>query len=209
MSLGLMPRLQSFRFHYGLDMIIAAYRGSTEGPTTEKTRAQKLLKVWEGSAEYDEHPDPEGYSSHLAGIHDEAEDALRLIREAFAITLFHFWERQAKGWAGAGSHYDHAKITGKLKERGYAPDEGQLELLQLVANVAKHSAGSSARKLYRVRKELFRDPRRSGTPYIGHGDGEEPPYEPVYDDLLVSEPLIESFFEAVRRSGPRKTPLTF
>ena len=207
MSLGLLPRLQSWRFHYGLDMLVAAYRRAADGPEADKMRAEASLKDWVASPSYQEHPDPQGYSDHLAGLHEEAEVALRLIREAFVISLFHFWERQAKAWTHSGSNYHHDDVIKMLTQQGFTPEADQLRLLQLVANVAKHSAGRSAQELYEVRENLFRDPRRVLAPQIRLSD--DAPYEPNYDDLLVPGALLQAFFDAVRKSGPPRAPLRF
>ena len=63
--------------------------------------------------------------------------------------------------------------------------------MRLAANVAKHSEGDSADKLFDIRPDMF--------------DVEEMQKwndKPGHEYLLINDKALEGFFEAVRMSGP-------
>lgn len=201
MTLSILARIHGWRFHHGLDMLAHAYAAAREQPEDNRRQAAKELRELQSvPGAKGEHPDAEGYSFHLSAVHDEAQEVLKLIRESFAISLFHYWEKQARGWVGE-KYYNHNKMMSKLIAYGVAPESDALETLLLVANVAKHSAGGSALTLFEKRKDLFKD--HAGALRIPPADGEpEAEFQPGYDDLLVSSELLDGFFAAVRKSGP-------
>lgn len=122
----------------------------------------------------------------------EIETVLRLIREAFAISLHHLWERQVNKRVKA-KNYDEKSAFAFLRGLGMQPDEPLLTALRLTANVAKHSEGNSAQKLYTLRPDLFDAAEMARW--------SEPP---GYDYLKITDQALDDFFEAVRGSGPRR-----
>lgn len=206
MSLDILARIHGWRFHHGLDMLTHAYAAAREQPEADRKRfAGEVRQLQSTPRAKDEDPDLEGYIFHLSDMHDEANEVLKLIRESFVISLFHFWERQAKSWVREGN-YNHGRMMSKLMEYGVAPESDALETLLLVANVAKHSGGGSAEKLFQKRSDLFKT--NAGALRIPPADGEpDPAFQPGYDDLLVSSELLDGFFAAVRKSGPARVGL--
>ena len=77
---------------------------------------------------------------HVGEMLSDIESVLRIVREAFTISLHHFWERQLKQLMKA-KDYSEADAFNFLKGIGIAPDEPTLKALRLTANVAKHSEG--------------------------------------------------------------------
>jgi hypothetical protein len=122
----------------------------------------------------------------------EIEVVLRLIREAFTISLHHLLERQLNKRMKA-RHYDEKKAFAFLKGLGLQPDEPLLTALRLTANVAKHSEGNSAQQLYKLRPDLF-----------GTAEMTKWSHPPSYEYLRIADQALNDFFEAVKRSGPQR-----
>lgn len=150
--------------------------------------------------------DPDGYEFHLAALHDENEGVLKLIREAFVISLAHYWEKQSVSWTGI-KKYAPEGVASMLRSKGLNPEEGVLILLHLISNVAKHSGGSSADKLFKKYPDLFSRNRGVAVRIPSAAEGLEPPYVPTYEDLRVTDALVDQLFSAVRKSGPARLPL--
>lgn len=116
----------------------------------------------------------------------EAEASMDILRVAFLIALFHFWERHILNWTQM-ARYDHAEAIAWLKANGGAPDDGRLRRLELACHAAKHGPGVSADKLFGL------DP--------GHFDLD------VSDDerrtLHVGEGRLDGYFAAVFQAAPR------
>lgn len=125
---------------------------------------------------------------HLAAI-------LPPIYEAFTIALFHFWEKKVTLLGGEkvrkGGVYDHGRAIGFLKTQGWTPDAGALTLLQLTANVAKHSSGTSATRLVALKPSFFSPEAQRSLDLVGH------------ETLRLTHDILHTFFIAVERSGPR------
>lgn len=203
MALGILDRLESWQFHHGLDMLLHAYRTSNSQPKRDRERVGREWKSLLASIENEDvASDAEGNRNRLIDLDATSKVAMKLIREAFVISLFHFWEREAQALVGAKG-YKHERVMSALVNRGLSPECETLHTLQLVANVAKHSAGSSATKLYEKRPDLFIDAVAAGPLQISYKDDEvAPAFVPGYESLVVSAGLLDTFFEAVRRSGP-------
>jgi hypothetical protein len=122
----------------------------------------------------------------------EIEVVLRLIREAFTISLHHLLERQLNKRMKA-SHYDEKKAFVFLKGAALQPDEPLLTALRLAANVAKHSEGNSADQLHKLRPDLFDTSEMTKWAH-----------SPSYEHLRITDLALNDFFEAVKRSGPQR-----
>ena len=78
----------------------------------------------------------------------EVEGVLRIVREAFTISLYHFWERELV--AKMHKKYNDLDAFAFLKQMGLDPKQTELTALRLTANVAKHSEGTSADALHKL-----------------------------------------------------------
>jgi hypothetical protein len=121
----------------------------------------------------------------------EADGALDIVRTAFLIGLFHFWERQSNRWVDS-KKYNHDRVMKWLREHNQEPDEDALKDLQQAANCAKHGAGCSCMKLYERRPHLF-----------SSGEDEARAFEPNDETLQITAEKLEELFEAVRAAGPK------
>jgi hypothetical protein len=122
----------------------------------------------------------------------EIEVVLRLIREAFTISLHHLLERQINKRMKV-NHYDEKKAFAFLRGSGLQPDEPLLTALRLTANVAKHSEGNSAQQLHKLRSDMFDTAEMAKWSH-----------PPGYEYLRITDQALNEFFEAVKRSGPQR-----
>jgi hypothetical protein len=120
------------------------------------------------------------------------EGVERIYREAFLISLYHFWERELLKRTKK-KRYSDQEVFSFLSDSGCSPDELNLTALRLSANVAKHSEGTSADQLHKLRPDLF------DTKEMAKWSD-----EPGHEYLLITDDVLEMFFEAVRKSGPAK-----
>ena len=191
-------------FQYGIEELRRAYNAAREAPDRDRAR---LDREWEeleaevvaGRASFAEE-DADGRIIYDRGerageMAAETEAILRIIREAFAISLHHFWEREMIARMKC-SRYDEKQAFTYLKGKNATPREVGLTTLRLAANVAKHSEGTSAKRLHELRSDLFDNEamKRFGDP-------------PGYEHLRITDEVIDEFFETVRLSGPQRRRL--
>ena len=188
-----------WRYHYGLRELERAYNASRYKSDNEladiherAARHQALVDAGKASwTEEDEDGYPTfDYGEHLGEQAYEEEQVLRLVRGAFVISLHHYLET-AIGPYLKGRRYEHDGAMAWLREVGWEPDEGALDILRLVANCAKHGEGKSAIELYARRPDLF-DERIEGWGA-----------KPSHDTLNLSDENVLSFFEAAREAVPK------
>ncbi|MHC2435292.1 hypothetical protein [Bradyrhizobium sp. USDA 4451] len=188
-------------FRYQLGELRRAYRAAREASDVE---LKELEKKWEelesrvdaGTAQLVEQ-DEEGnvvidWGEQAGEAFSEIEGVQRIYREAFLISLYHFWERELLKVMKKTQYKDQDTFA-FLKNRGLSPDEPSLTALRLAANVAKHSGGKSADDLYKVRPDLF------DTKEMAKWND-----KPGHEYLLITDQVLDTFFEAVRKSGPGK-----
>ena len=195
---GKMSAIRGWMFQEDLRQLQDAYKASRSNSDSRMQRAeQEWAKLEEdvaaGVASFTEE-DEDGQviydqSDHFGEIAAEIERVQQLVREAFAISLYHFWEREAGRLMG--KQYRPKSSLSELKQLGLCPDFAGLERLRLVCNVAKHSAGSSADQLHQLHPEMF-DTKRMADFETG----------PDYESLILADADIDAFFSVVRKSGP-------
>ncbi|MDB5576425.1 MAG: hypothetical protein JWR80_1601 [Bradyrhizobium sp.] len=87
----------------------------------------------------------------------EASASLRVVREAFITSAFHYWERSARAWTklyGRNDNFPALRDATAIKY-GTSP---HLEALNHLNNVLKHDSAHHARALAMLRIDLFRQP---------------------------------------------------
>lgn len=192
-------------FGYGLEELRRAYEASREASDRARVRLEQQWEELEqevaaGRANFIEEDD-EGRVAYDRGEHAgemmaEISGVLRILREAFTISLYHFWEREVASRMKAAAYSD-AKAFAFLKSLGTKPNEAALTTLRLAANVAKHGKGDSAKKLHALRPDLF-DTKAMARSNDSAG----------YEYLRITDAILEEFFDAVRDSGPQRKVLS-
>jgi hypothetical protein len=190
-------------FRYGFDELRRAYEAAREASDSDRKRQERQWEELErevaaGRASFIEE-DEEGRVAYDRGEHAgemiaEIEGILRIVREAFTISLHHFWEREITKKMRS-TKYQESEAFAFLKSKQIESNEIALKTLRLAANVAKHSEGTSAKKLHKLRPELF-----DSTEMAKFDD------PPGYEYLRITDQILDEFFEAVRISGPQPLP---
>ncbi len=196
-SIGL--PLARLLFKSGLDRLEGTYRLSIELPEDTKRKADETARQAFGLkpgqtppevyTQEDGLPSPD-FGDELYTIEYEAEATSSLVREAFLISLFHFWERQSNLWLGVrGATYNHQSTIGWLQTHGYTLDEPTIRRLELAANCAKHGPGRACDTLYALDPTFFAPPAIQS---MGSSR----------NFVQTTIPMMDSLFSAVRQSGP-------
>lgn len=181
---------QRWSYNYRLEQIVSAYRASRSSFESDIKTISKDFEQNRESAS--ENPYADQYEDHLIDLHTEAGEALRLVREAFALVLHHYWERSVMGWLKK-SHYDFKKDAETLKSAGYIVGS-DLDRLRLVANTIKHNS----EKLYEKYPDMF---DKSIERWL------EDKIEPTYHNFLqLSDEDMNAFVKALETSGPDAKP---
>lgn len=191
---------QRMLFRIGLETIERAYREGRKAFDEE-------IAQW--NANYEEHqaaaaagpPEDEDdqtysfdYGDHVGTMIYEAEECIRLLRDAFVLTLYHFWEKQALELLNR-STYNYKTIYAAAKahpELGL-DDPTHIDRLRMMSNCIKHDKGHP---LYEKYPEMF-DPQLVP---------EKPNHRGWHQALRVSDADLEAAFAAVRAAGPKPKP---
>jgi hypothetical protein len=182
-------------FEYGFEELFRAYRTALSAAIQSGINAEETVRKRHRLGADEPIPpvthDDDGFPlfdfwEEVGEINDEADSTTNIIRIAFLIALFHFWEKHSNRWVRRSS-YDHAAVMVWLKGQGGRPNEDLIKELELAANCAKHGPGWSCDELCRRRPDLF------GQTTFRLGA----------HNLKIDEATLDSFFEAVRSSGPK------
>ena len=178
-----------------------AYQASRAGLDREceelNARHRRILAGAEANGgdtfEYDE--DGNAIYDHAEETVDniiDLSEVIKLVEEAFIISLDHFWERHFNKRLNVKT-YSAPAVFEYLRNRGCTPNEAALSQLRYASNVARHTAGRSANDLFACRPDLF-----------DAASVEESGFVPDYDSLRVSHDFVVDSFNGVRNSGPQR-----
>ena len=119
-----------------------------------------------------------------------AEEALNTLRKAFAIVLYHHWERSAREWVQS-KNGKHDTLVSSLAANGQGTEPLVNDLRTLV-NTLKHNNDGWGVPLHTDRADLFKSEFKITQA------------QPIdwYDAIEVSGPALLAFFSAVSASGP-------
>ena len=119
-----------------------------------------------------------------------AEEALNTLRKAFAIVLYHHWERSVREWVQS-KNGNHDTLVNSLAATGQATDPLVNDLRTLV-NTLKHDSDRWGVPLHHDRPDLFKS------------DFKVTQSHPIdwYDAIDVSGTALLAFFSAASASGP-------
>lgn len=119
----------------------------------------------------------------------QAEDALNTLRKAFAIVLYHHWERSVREWVKS-KHGKHDALVIAALAIGQ-PTDPLVDDLRLLVNTLKHNNEVWGKPLHASRPDLFKAEFK-----ISQSDPD------WYDEIEVSGTAMLNFFSAVSTSGP-------
>lgn len=150
-------------FEFGFEEISRAYRTTLKAHAEQESSIETIVRKRYGltpeeaapEVVYDEQGQPSSdFWAEVGEFKDEAESTTRIVRSAFLIALFHFWERHSNRWVRRET-YHHDTVMTWLKDQGYVPNEPLLKTLELAANCVKHGPGRSCTDLFARRPDLF------------------------------------------------------
>lgn len=191
MALGLIKtNWKVWLYDYGIEKIERAYNAARSALDDEIKSVQ---------VDFDKHiaahgPDTD-YADHLIDMHTQADDSLKLVREAFALALHHYWEKKSNEWTGV-SRYQYKQAHKELAKRGYLVEKVGLGKLRKTANTIKHDSD----ELYKQYKGMF---DKSVARDIKNGD--KPDY---HDNLILTDADMQDFLRALKASGPTRATKT-
>lgn len=175
----------------GIDQTIqGAYRAVDEYDAGVKAGADPQIEVDDNGIVVQDYRDILIYQTTTA---EETKSALN---KALAITMFHHWERAARGW----TNRPQGKFTTLCEHvvaKGY-PIHSKLEDIHLLVNLLKHANSKHGLPLYAKRPDFFRD---EFSPSTGRVDW--------YDEVNLNDQHITEFFDIVATSGPTASPPKF
>lgn len=196
---------------HGVDRLERAYEAA-ESPFREEIarieadHAEMQAKVDAGQAEWsvtgEDGQLEYDFGDELADRQYEADDALLTLRKAFAILVYHHWERSAQRWFTYSTKKpNHGHLVCALKGAGYASDETGLSELNHLVNCLKHDSANSGPVLYGERPDLFEpdfDPNQLH-PVTGE------PFKKIdwANHIALTDAHLRRFFEVVRSSAPK------
>lgn len=144
-----------------------------------------------------EPPVEDGDISEAEFLEHEREtigDALKHIREAFLMALYHYWEREVAVWMRKPYEADTAYQF--LRSEGLQADTKLLEELRQIMRCLKHDKGAA---LWELRPDYF--------PSVRVAQGEKPTNrEAGYLELRLPDDAFDTYYAAVRASGHQEIP---
>jgi hypothetical protein len=194
-------------FESGLDTIQDGYDASVTGITHEINRKKAALYDYDrhianGGGPTEER-DEDGriiwaQDQTLEALISVAEDALGTLRKAYAISIYHHWERSALSWTGR-TNEKHDKLVRLVLAEGY-PIDPHLEAVRDLANLLKHANERWGLQLFQSWPNVF---QRGFAPVAGGG--------PVkwYDRVELTGAHIKEVMKTVRESGPKNPQWDF
>lgn len=153
--------LHRYEFRHGLEMLEKGYAAARDSLNMEINRIETEAAAYEEAldnggewiGEYEDgHLLWEQSQVYEAQIND-VHKALFVVRKAFVIALYHYWEDSVAGWMGLeGKQVTHDKLVNYCASKGYGPSP-DLGAVQCLANHLKHGRNSGKDWLARLRNE--------------------------------------------------------
>lgn len=198
--MALLPEtFKAFQFQSGLEIVRSAFRASIATMTEANERAKQAHMDYamsgEDDSEYEDGALVRSTLHELSYAELEASIAVRVVREAFIMSAFHYWERSARGWTGLHGKRQNFPDLRDAVSKQYTLHP-RLEHLNTLNNLLKHNSQEKAEQLFIDWPEVFRPPFQSATQKAG-----------LIPILSISDYHVEEAFEAVSASGPQyETP---
>lgn len=187
-------KVDALFYRVGFDGIARAYRSSINAFDAEESRIaadwdahQRAVSAGEAVTVVEDESSGShfDFGAHTGDLLYEVEEGKRHIREAFAIVLYHHWEKKVCELLTVKTYkQDNAFVAARAA--GWSPDENTINKLRIVANCVKHDS-TEAQKLDALDDTFF--------------DKTEIP-NGWYEALRLSDAHMDLFISALRLSGP-------
>jgi hypothetical protein len=180
--------LPRFLYATGIKQIEEAYAVSAS--VMEERVAERLAKV--------EAIDPKDIKFEAGALdprfidvylYEQDDIALQVIRQSFAIALYHHWERSVMRWMGL-KNYEYEQAYAWLEDQGMPVDDG-IEDLRILMRVVKHEKANE--ELLKRRADLYNAKLPDFVPRL------LPAYQGQF--LHITDDAMTRFFKSLRNSG--------
>lgn len=192
--------IRKWRWQFAIRRLRAAYDAARSSIDNDLRDVQSDHDEFQAAPK----PDPDDYDevaahgaweSHIIDRWEDAQGALAALKQAFAVILYHTWERHSAEWAEWTGNYRHHRVAPRLTDAGYTVAKG-VHKLNKVANCIKHdSAELWKQKEYRA---MF-------DPLVAAMVAED--IKPDFGRyLILTDADMDEFFVALLESGPPGPP---
>ena len=120
-----------------------------------------------------------------------AREAAMALRKAYALQLYHFWERSAQVWTSSKANTGHGELVEKTLAAGY-PIDPRLEAVKHLANTLKHGNPKHGKMLLKAWPAVVPIPFPHDPDLVGDW----------YEAVVISEADVEEIARIVMASGP-------
>jgi len=178
-----------FIFQDAVNSVLHSFNAANQALTAELVIAETAAAAFKPNP--DAEPDDSGFdeAEFLAYRIEAAESALQTFRKAFALILYHTWERAARRWVQVKSE-SHDDLTAAVTKAG-VPLHPTLKDLRILVNTLKHNKAKWGKELAACQSGAFFDP---GFSVNGTRDW--------YEAIKISPAMMVKLFDAVSGSGP-------
>ncbi len=125
---------------------------------------------------------------NLTHEHNNTIEALDLLRKAFAVTIYHYWERWSQKWFGRAGN--HEALVKRMRTQATYPIHPGMDNFYCLINILKHNKEKYAPALLHERSDFF----------LSWFDGvDDPDWE---QGIRLKSEHITEFLEIIASSGP-------
>jgi hypothetical protein len=191
--------LLGYSFQQGLEVLRKSFSAAVEGLQALDDRAQATILAYDahvaaGGARigaWSEEGEREWEQDQILAYEAEiAQDAAQDLMNAFAIALYHHWERWARVWGKLPRKGNFEDMVAATLAQGY-PIHPDLHRLKDIANVLKHHKDQAGEAVTKAWPDLAPHGfRRLGTQIDW------------YASIRISPTRMSTLFEIVSASGP-------
>lgn len=182
---------RGYAFKAGLNVLREGYISASTALAANVERVKAEAVTYEASDEFIGERDDDGYvlweqSQVLDMQRETAEEALMALRRAYAIVLYHYWEREIQTYTESRTSADHEKLKKRATDKGILID-ARLGAVRDLANALKHNKGA---KLQASWPGVLTPRARTGQP------------RNWYEAVQLADEHVAEVFEIIARSGP-------
>lgn len=188
-------------FQDDVNTIQHSYNAGVHGLTASLNRAEAEALTYNATAPSDPAHDPgaDDYEDVDQGeyLHyrvESAKAAIQTLRKAFALVLYHSWERGARIWTQSPNG-NHAKLAAKVKNLGVTLHP-VIDDLYILTNALKHDSDKWGVELLSRQNGAFFP---NGFQYS--------PGQDWYGSIEISDAMMSTLISATSASGPVTTTI--
>lgn len=182
---------RGYAFQAGLNVLRESYVSASTALAASVERVNAEAVTYIASDEFIGERDDDGYVLWEQGQvldmqRETAQEALMAFRRAYAIALYHYWEREIQTNTESGTSADYEKLVKRAADKGILID-ARLGMVRDLANALKHNKGM---KLQASWPDVLTPRARTGQP------------RNWYEAVQLADEHVAEVFEIIARSGP-------